>query len=80
MSCPTIIFVHGAWHYPECFDKVKDILEPNGYRCVAVAMPSVGRTPPVTSLDEDIAAVRAAVVKELDEGRDVVVNAHSTYN
>jgi hypothetical protein len=31
-----------------------------GYRCVTVSMPIVGSTPPVTSLDEDIAIVRAA--------------------
>jgi hypothetical protein len=31
----------------------------------------------VKSLDEDIEAVRGAVLKELDVGRDVVVNVHS---
>jgi hypothetical protein len=59
------------------YDKVIAILEPLGYRCVAVSMPSVGTVPPVSSLDEDIAAVRNAVMVELDAGRDVIVNAHS---
>jgi hypothetical protein len=31
----------------------------------------------VTSLDEDIAAVRSAVLTEVDAGKDVIVNAHS---
>lgn len=29
------------------------------------------------SLDEDIAAVRNTVMKELNEGRDVIIHAHS---
>jgi hypothetical protein len=40
-------------------------------------MPSVGRSPAVTSLDEDIAEIRGAVLKELDAGRDVMMHAHS---
>lgn len=77
MALPTIVFVHGAWHQPPFFDKVKRILNSKGYRTVALALPSVGRNPPVTSFDEDIAVVREAVLKELDSGNDVVVNAHS---
>jgi pimeloyl-ACP methyl ester carboxylesterase len=74
---PTIVFVHGAWHGPEWFDAVISILEPLGYKCVTVSMPAVGRTNPVTSLDEDIEAVRTTVIKELDAGKDVIINAHS---
>ena len=74
---PTIIFVHGAWHSVQFFEKVIPILEPLGYRCVTVPLPSVGSSPPVKSLNEDIEAVRGAVLKELDAGRDVVINAHS---
>ena len=40
-------------------------------------MPATGRVPPVQSLDEVIAAVRSAVLKELDGGRDVMLHAHS---
>ena len=40
-------------------------------------LPSVGSSPPVKSLDEDIDVVRTAVIRELDAGRDVMVNAHS---
>jgi hypothetical protein len=31
----------------------------------------------VTSLDEDIAEIRGAILKELDAGRDVMMHAHS---
>jgi pimeloyl-ACP methyl ester carboxylesterase len=76
MALPTIIFVHGAWHPIEFFSKVISLLEPFGYKCIAIALPAVGRSPPVKSLDEDIAAVRSAVLKELDLGNSVIVNAH----
>jgi hypothetical protein len=61
----------------QIFRQVIRIIELLGYRCVTVSMPSIGSTPPVTSLDEDIATVRAAVIKELGTGQDVIVNAHS---
>lgn len=79
MSQPSIIFVHGAWHSAKRFDKVIALLKPLGYRCIAVSMPAVGRPPrrAVENLDEDIVAVRAAVVKELDAGNDVMVNCQS---
>lgn len=74
---PTIVFVHGAWHSQEFFSPVISILEPLGYKCVTVLMPAVGRMKPVESLDEDIAAVRTTVMKELDAGLNVIINAHS---
>lgn len=40
--------------------------------------PNVGSSPPLKSLNEDIEAVRTAVMKELDAGRNVMANAHST--
>jgi hypothetical protein len=77
MPLPVMIFVPGAWHYPDFYNRVIAILEPLGYKCVALTMPSVGQVPPVASLDEDIATIRNAVIKELDAGSDVIVNAHS---
>ena len=77
MAKPVFIFVHGAWHTKEFFDPVIALLEPLGYKCVALSMPSVGSYPPVQSLDEDIATVRSAVLTELELGNDVVMNAHS---
>jgi hypothetical protein len=64
MPLPTIIFCHGEYHPKEIFSKVIGILEPLGYKCNALSMPSVGSSPAVTSLDEDIAEIRDAVLKE----------------
>ena len=77
LPLPTIVFVPGAWHSPEFFGAVIAILEPLGYKCVTISMPAVGRTKPVDNLDEDIAAVRTIVMKELDAGHDVIMHAHS---
>lgn len=77
MSRPVIVFTHGAWHSPEYFDQVITLLEPLGYKCVRVSLPSVGRLPATTSLDEDITVIRDAVLAELDGGNDVVLHAHS---
>lgn len=74
---PTIIFVHGAWHSPEFFSRTIALLEPLGYKCVALSMPAVRQNPRVTSLDEDISTLRAAVEKEFELGNDVAVHAHS---
>ena len=40
-------------------------------------MPSAGRDPLVQSLDDDIAAVREAVLKEFEVGKDIMVVSHS---
>jgi pimeloyl-ACP methyl ester carboxylesterase len=77
MAKPTFIFVHGAWRSKEYFDRVIALLEPLGHKCVALSMPSVGRYPPVKSLDEHIATIRSAVLAELELGNDVIMNAHS---
>ncbi|KAF8866559.1 alpha/beta-hydrolase [Acephala macrosclerotiorum] len=78
MAYPSIVFCHGAWHTPDFFHKVIAILEPLGYKCVTVALPSSsGRVPPTTDLGEDIAAIRSVVLKELEAGHDVVMHAHS---
>jgi pimeloyl-ACP methyl ester carboxylesterase len=62
MAKPTIVFIHGAWHPKEYFDRVITIIEPLGYKCIAPSLLSVGRSPPTTSLDEDIAIVRSTVI------------------
>jgi pimeloyl-ACP methyl ester carboxylesterase len=77
MPLPVLVFVHGAWHSPEYYDRVIARLEPLGYKCIVVSMPSVGRIPATSSLDEDIEAIRNTVLAELDAGQDVIVNAHS---
>src|SRR5690242_14165031 len=78
MTKPTIVAVHGAWHSPECWQPLTEILQTHGYSVRAVALPSVvdeGAQPPSDPRD-DIAAVREAILAVL-EGSDVLVVPHS---
>jgi pimeloyl-ACP methyl ester carboxylesterase len=50
---PTIVLVHGAWADGSSWSKVIPILQKNGYRVIAVQNP-------LTSLDDDVAAVNRA--------------------
>ncbi|KAK3312977.1 Alpha/beta hydrolase fold-1 [Apodospora peruviana] len=72
---PTIVFVAGAWHGPELWDKVSTLLEEQDYRCVAVALPTTQST--AAGISDDVKAVRHAIEAETSQGRDVVVVAHS---
>lgn len=75
---PTLVLVHGSWHCPEHFVPLVDVLERRGNRSVSVSLPST-QSPalPPASLANDTAAVREAVLSELDAGHDVIVVAHS---
>jgi pimeloyl-ACP methyl ester carboxylesterase len=77
MSKPSIIFVHGAWHNSQYFEKTIALLEPLGYKCIAVDLPSVASNPPVTSLSEDIETIRTAAEKEVESGNEVLMHVHS---
>ncbi|EFQ34110.1 uncharacterized protein GLRG_09254 [Colletotrichum graminicola M1.001] len=74
---PTILFTPGAWHRPWAFDMVRSDLSSRGYPTAAVTLASVGSTDPNLGLDADAAAVRVQVQTLVDEGRDVVLVAHS---
>lgn len=72
---PTIVFVPGAWHTPETWDKVISALEPHGFKCIAVALPSTLSVS--ATFPDDIKAVQDSISAETTQGRDVIVVAHS---
>lgn len=75
---PTIVFVHGAWHNPSCWDATRKELEKHSYSSVAPSLPSVGRSPSVTSHHEDTAVVRKELERlVVSEGKEVVLVMHS---
>ncbi|THX13045.1 hypothetical protein D6D17_03485 [Aureobasidium pullulans] len=81
MSKPLIVLVPGAWHVPAHFNHVIEKLEDQGYVCVGVNLPTNTRDPLVDGrllgIEDDVAAIRAAVMSQLDTGNDVVVVTHS---
>ncbi|RDW73674.1 hypothetical protein BP5796_07116 [Coleophoma crateriformis] len=82
MSKPTLIFVPGAYHSPDCYDAVIAGLTPLGYKSIKYTLLAAPASPstsvPVPDLQPDIAALRSEVESELDAtANDVVVVAHS---
>lgn len=75
-SKPTLIFVHGAWHGPEVWDKIVPLLEAQQYACVRVKLPSTRPGPP-TPLIDDIELVRNAILAETSQAKNVVLIVHS---
>jgi pimeloyl-ACP methyl ester carboxylesterase len=76
-SQPTILYVPGAWHQPIIFDKVIAILSTKGFGSRKISLASVGRSPPVTSLEPDVEVIRNTALVETRQGRDVIVVCHS---
>lgn len=77
MPQPTIVFVPGAWHSSDGFDKVITILSAKGFTSRKVYLPSVGRSPPVSSIAPDVETVRSAALAEMQQGNDVTIVCHS---
>lgn len=69
---PRILFVHGSWHGPWCWERTRAILRERGIETAAVQLPSC--TPALGDLDADSAAIVAAA---RDLGGAVTVVAHS---
>ena len=74
---PTLIFIPGGWHTAAVWDKVIHLLEPQGYTCIAITLPSCSSNPSATFKD-DIQAVRTAILSETnDKNHNVVLVAWS---
>ncbi|KAI9925869.1 hypothetical protein ASPWEDRAFT_60892 [Aspergillus wentii DTO 134E9] len=75
---PTLVFVPGAWHLPQCFDLVRPIFEAHGFPTEAVANPSIGAEPPTKTGADDAANLRTVLSRLIeDEGKSVVLIARS---
>ena len=74
---PTIVFVPGAWHGPSAYANLASRLEAYGYPSVSITLPSVGGSPPTFDFAEDIATIQATVSSLVEEGKDVILVAHS---
>ena len=70
----TYILVPGAWHPPSAFAPLTAYLESHGYPVVGIPLRTVNAPTPLTSFDEDVAAIRAAVSTH---GPNAIVLTHS---
>ncbi|KAL2221047.1 Alpha/beta hydrolase fold-1 [Thermoascus aurantiacus ATCC 26904] len=76
-SKPTLVFVHGAFHGPECFKPLVQLLKDAGYPCVGdFGLPGTGNSS-TAGLEEDAEALRSVVLKVLGGGNNCLVVVHS---
>ncbi|RWA05959.1 hypothetical protein EKO27_g9141 [Xylaria grammica] len=76
-SSPTIFFIPGAWHGPWVFDNVRSILSARGFETEASSLATVGSTDPSVGLLSDAAKARSALTTLIDDGKEVILVAHS---
>lgn len=69
---PSVVLVHGAWHGPWCWDRVRAGLDARGITCATVDLPT-GASGGRAGLADDVAAVR----RTLDDLEAVVLVGHS---
>ncbi|CAI7625443.1 unnamed protein product [Penicillium glandicola] len=77
MDKPTFVFSLGAWLTPIVFDALRDRLNTLGYPSKCPAHPSIGAEPPSLTLEDDVASMRRVLTTLADEGKDIVLVAHS---
>lgn len=77
MGKPTFVFSLGAWVVPSVFDATRSHLESLGFSTACPAHPSIGAEPPSMTLEDDVQSLRGVLTAYVDEGRDVIVVAHS---
>ncbi|KAJ5965678.1 hypothetical protein N7481_012392 [Penicillium waksmanii] len=77
MSNQTFVFSLGAWIVPSVFDATRSHLESLGFSSACPAHPSIGAEPPSMTLEDDIESLRGVLTAYVDNGRDVIVVAHS---
>lgn len=77
-SKPVIILIHGAWHSPDTWAKVKARLEAAGFEVYTPRLPTaVGPEPSNHSWRADVAAVHDVVIPLFRQGREAVIVGHS---
>ncbi|PYI11009.1 alpha/beta-hydrolase [Aspergillus sclerotiicarbonarius CBS 121057] len=77
MTSPTIVFSHGAWISPQFFDDIRSRLTDLGFHTECPVHPSIGAEPPSKVLADDVASFREVLVSLADEGKHLIVVAHS---
>jgi len=77
---PTVVLVPGAWHSPQHFFELQDLLERAGYNTASQRSPSCGSMNPNSeSVAKDAAFIRNEVLMPLLDARKTVVLAMHSY-
>lgn len=75
---PTLLFVHGAFHFPESYDKLTTALRGAGFEVHAPRNLSMNQSrPPNADLYSDSDLIRSYATSLVEAGRNVAVLMHS---
>ncbi|KAI1271284.1 alpha/beta-hydrolase [Xylaria sp. FL0933] len=76
---PTIVFIPGMFHTPWFFDGLRNHVSRRGYDTEASSLASAGATVAVAKegLSGDAKRVRSLLTDLIDEGKEIVIVAHS---
>ncbi|KAM5354112.1 hypothetical protein ACJ41O_000762 [Fusarium nematophilum] len=74
---PLFLVVTGAWHPPACYEALKTELASLGYDCAIPQMPSMGHDAEGVTWEADKAKILETAAPYFEEGREVVLVAHS---
>ncbi|CBF87084.1 alpha/beta hydrolase [Aspergillus nidulans FGSC A4] len=82
MENPIFVFIPGAWHTPDTFDRLRSLMADQGLESIAIANHSLSTqhsnsAHPISGLHLDIKHTKAALQKLVNHGREVVVVMHS---
>jgi pimeloyl-ACP methyl ester carboxylesterase len=78
MDKPTILIVPGGFTTPELYSDVITHVASEGYAVQALHLPSVGyKTNVPGTMQDDAAFIASEISKHANEGKDVVLIAHS---
>jgi pimeloyl-ACP methyl ester carboxylesterase len=73
---PTILLVHGAFCTPEFFGDLPSKLNALSYPVLTIQLPTADEIPGAT-VKSDVAAIHELILPELDQGKEIVIVAHS---
>lgn len=73
---PVILLVHEAFHRPVHYESVSGALRDRGFTVVVPALATTGTRAGLT-YEDDVAAIEEVLAPLLNEGREVVIVAHS---
>ncbi|KAI1846271.1 hypothetical protein JX266_007476 [Neoarthrinium moseri] len=76
-SKPSIFFVHGAYHPPQCYDAVTTLIKDAGYEVSMPRLASLGKDALGITVDDDVAVVRRIANELFEAGKEVVLVGHS---
>lgn len=73
---PTVVLVHGAWHTPDCWAPVTELLKEHQYPFHTIRLPSTGGDI-TTTMPDDAAHIQKTTSKLVANGKEVILVMHS---